>query len=220
MWKEELFDQLEAAADAEQAKKMAAYMQDNFPFLGIPKPKMKEIVSPYLKQSTVLDWSFLHLCWEMPYREAQYVGLMFLAKHTKKLTQEDLPELQRLIVTKSWWDTVDALDCCVGEIVRKHPALEETMLAWSLSDQIWLRRVAIDYQLKYKEQTNTKVLETVIQNNFGSREFFINKAIGWSLREYSKTNPLWVKDFLLRHAEKMSKLSIREAKKYLGEVYL
>ncbi len=217
MWKEELFNQLEAAADSDQAEKMAAYMKNNFTFLGIPKPKRKEIVSPYLKRNTdiSIDWDFVRFCWEKPYREAQYVGLIYLSKHTKKLTEDDLSELKNLIVTKSWWDTVDEIDFSIGEIVRKNPTLEKTMLEWSTSDNIWLRRVAINYQLRYKEQTNTKILETVILNNLGSKEFFINKAIGWSLREYSKTDARWVRNFLQLHSEEMNKLSVREAKKYL-----
>lgn len=58
-------------------------------------------------------------------------------------------------------------------------------------------------------------METIIVNNFGSNEFFINKAIGWSLRDYSKTNPEWVRNFVNKHKDEMDKLSIKEASKYI-----
>jgi 3-methyladenine DNA glycosylase AlkD len=89
------------------------------------------------------------------------------------------------------------------------------MLAWSTDEDFWLRRIAIDHQLCRKDKTNTELLEQILINNFGSSEFFINKAIGWSLRDYSKTNPQWVKTFIEKYKDKMNKLSIKEASKYI-----
>jgi Predicted DNA alkylation repair enzyme len=89
------------------------------------------------------------------------------------------------------------------------------MLKWSTDENIWVRRVSIDFQLQYKEKTNQKLFEQIIVNNFGTDEFFINKAIGWSLREYSKTDKKWVKDFINKHKAQLHKLSIKEASKYL-----
>jgi 3-methyladenine DNA glycosylase AlkD len=89
------------------------------------------------------------------------------------------------------------------------------MLEWSKDNDFWVRRIAIDHQLLRKDKTNTKLLEQIIINNFGSKEFFINKAIGWSLRDYSKYNPKWVKDFINKYNDKLSKLSIKEASKYV-----
>ena len=89
------------------------------------------------------------------------------------------------------------------------------MLQWSLDENIWLRRIAIDHQLSRKEKTDTEMLEKILENNLGSDEFFINKAVGWALREYSKTNPQWVRAFIKKNKEKMASLSVREASKYL-----
>lgn len=89
------------------------------------------------------------------------------------------------------------------------------MLDWSKDDDFWIRRIAIDHQLCRREKTNTELLEKIIVNNFGSNELFINKAIGWALRDYSKTNPLWVKEFLNKYQDKMDNLSIKEASKYI-----
>lgn len=93
--------------------------------------------------------------------------------------------------------------------------MNELMLAWSVDEDFWLRRIAIDHQLGRKEQTDRELLAQIIVNNLGDREFFINKAIGWSLREYAKTDPEWVRDFLARYGERLDKLSVREASKHL-----
>lgn len=89
------------------------------------------------------------------------------------------------------------------------------MLKWSQDEDIWLRRLAIDHQNSRKDLTNPELLEKIIVNNFGTDEFFINKAIGWSLRDYSKVNPNWVRSFINKFEKRMDKLSIKEASKYL-----
>ena len=217
MWYKDLFIELEKLKDDKQSKKMSAYMQNKFMFLGIPKPKLKELTKPYLNESKKydLDWSFIDICWEKEYREAQYTAIDYLKLNIKKLTDKDLDKLKELIVTKSWWETVDSIDAMIGSIVLKHPELQNEMLNWSVSDNIWIKRVAINFQQEYKDKTNTELLEKIICNNFGSNEFFINKAIGWSLRDYSKINPEWVNCFIEQYKEKMDKLSIKEASKYL-----
>ena len=214
---DKIFAELEKHKDAKQGEKMSAYMRNLFPFLGIPKPKLKALEKSFFAglNTTKLEWNFVNACWEKNPREAQYLALDYLKTKVKKLTKDDLPTLKTLIVTKSWWDTVDTIDAFVGSLVLKNPELEKEMLLWSQSDNVWLRRTAINFQQEYKDKTLVELLEQIIVNNFGSKEFFVNKAIGWSLREYSKTNPSWVRAFLKRHSNKLDKLSFREAGKYL-----
>ena len=102
-----------------------------------------------------------------------------------------------MCIRDRWWYTIDCLDRIIGGIGLEDPRVDGVMLEWSLDEDFWVRRVAIDHQLCRKERTNTALLEQIIVNNLGSGEFFINKAIGWSLRDYSKTNPAWVRDGLL-----------------------
>lgn len=217
MWYDNLFQELKQLRNSKQAEKMSAYMQNKYEFLGIPKPKLQEIIKPYLKESRKydFDWEFVNMCWNKDYREAQYIAISYLSMNSKKFTDKDLPKLKHLIINKSWWETVDSLDAMVGSIVLKYEALEKTMLEWSVSDNIWLKRVSIDFQQEYKDKTNTELLEKIICNNLGGNEFFVNKAIGWSLRDYSKVNPEWVKSFLDKYKEQLSTLSIKEASKYL-----
>ncbi len=209
---------LEENGDSEQAEKMSAYMQNKFVFAGIPKPKLMELIKPLVNETVKeqLDWNLVLELWKCEQREAQYIALEYLQKHRKHLTAADINQLKIMIVEKSWWETVDTIDAFIGDLVRMDDSLNDVMLEWAVSDNIWLRRVAIDFQQEYKDDTNVDILEKIIVANLGSDEFFINKAIGWSLRDYSKVNPAWVIDFIGRYREKMAPLSIKEASKYLN----
>ena len=131
------------------------------------------------------------------------------------LVEDDISKLKELVLTKSWWDTVDILDKVIGSIIYNNKNLYPIILEWSKDDNIWLRRVAIDHQLLRKKNTDEQLLEKILINNLNHKEFFVNKAIGWALRDYSKTDPQWVRNFIEVHKENMASLSIREASKYL-----
>lgn len=214
----DIFAVLRAEANTEKAPAMEAYMRNQFSFLGIPTPKRRKLTRYFLKslvsQPTV-DWCFVHKCWEEPEREFQYLAKGYLEAVKHLLTDSDIPTLRQLAITKSWWDTVDGLDTIVGDIAHRYPQVNEILLQWSQDENIWLRRIAINHQRGRKTETDTRLLEKIIVNNFGQKDFFINKAIGWSLRDYSKSNPDWVRAFITQHRDKMAALSIREASKYI-----
>ena len=214
---EGLRKELKAVAIPNDAVAMKAYMKNKFEFLGVKTPARRKLAKVFFKQHTdsVIDWNFINEAWNNPYRELQYVALDYLEIRKKLLAPSDLPRLKKLAQTKSWWDTVDFLDRLVGSIIARFPETKATILSWSCDEDIWLRRLAIDHQLLRKEETDTELLEKILVNNLGQTEFFINKAIGWALRDYSKTNPNWVKDFIERHRAEMAALSIREGSKYL-----
>lgn len=208
----------EEKEDKENAAQMAKYMRNQFVFYGLPTPKRKAVYKDFLKEekkSGQIDWAFLDRCYEDEHREFQYLVCDYLTVMDNFLTYDDIPRIKVYIKCKSWWDTTDSLDRVIGQIGLRDSRVDALMLEWSLDDDFWVRRVAIDHQLCRKEKTNTELLEKILVNNFGSDEFFINKAIGWSLRDYSKTNPEWVRAFVEKHADRMSKLSVKEAGKYI-----
>ena len=214
---EELLENLKVVANPNDAAAMKAYMKNKFEFLGVKTPARRKLAKAFFKQQSdsVIDWNFINEAWNNPYRELQYIALDYLEIRKKLLTPSDLSRLKKLAQTKSWWDTIDFLDRLVGSIIARFPETKEIILAWSCDEDIWLRRLAIDHQLLRKEETDTELLEKILVNNLGQTEFFINKAIGWALRDFSKTNPDWVRDFIERHRAEMATLSIREGSKYL-----
>ncbi|AOV07977.1 DNA alkylation repair protein [Sporosarcina ureilytica] len=214
-----IFTDLEKNTDIEKAKQMEKYMKNNFRFLGIQTPLRKEITKSYFSEAKKvknIDWEFIDTCWKKSYREAQYVAIDYLKMMNKFLEIEDVDKIKLLLVNKSWWDSVDGLHRIIGDLALKHPALDQMMIEWSKDENIWLRRIAINHQMFRKEKMKEELLEKILINNFESEEFFINKAIGWTLRDYSKTNPTWVIQFIDKHREKLSPLSIREGSKYIS----
>ncbi len=193
-------------------------MRDLFPYYGIATPQRRSLYKELFKvekKSKQIDWEFLDQCYNDEYRELQYLVMDYLDNMRSFLSYEDIPRIKAYAKMKQWWDTIDGLDTVVGNIGLTDDRVNDLMLEWSTEDDIWIRRIAIDHQLTRKGTTNTELLEKIISNNLGSDEFFINKAIGWSLREYSKTDVEWVRNFVARYEDKLSKLSIREASKYL-----
>ena len=208
----------EAAADPAAAAAMSDYMRGKFIFYGIAAPKRRALYRDFLKaekKNGTVDYAFLDRCWADEHREFQYVVFDYLTALENFLTYDDIFVMEKYVRTKQWWDTIDFFDEIIGGIGLRDGRVNGLMLDWSLDGDFWVRRIAIDHQLGRKEKTDAALLEKIIVNNLGSNEFFINKAIGWALRDYSKTNPAWVKDFLSRHGGEMSKLSLREAGKYI-----
>lgn len=214
---EELEKRLMAVADASQAQPMKAYMKNNFEFLGVRTPDRRKVAKQFFKdfKAQGIDWDFVEACWARPYREFQYIAIDYLVTKKKDLVLADLPRLKKLAQSKSWWDSIDGLDKLVGKIILDHPEASQVMLDWSVHEDFWLRRLAIDHQLLRKDKTDTDLLEKILINNLNQKEFFINKAIGWALRDYSKTNPEWVRAFIAQHRSQMAGLSIREGSKYI-----
>lgn len=213
-----IIKELEARADTARALDMSRYMKNQFPFFGIQAPVRDGICKPYFKEvkkEKKIDWDFVEYCWRHEKRECQYVAALYLKSMQKFLEITDFEKLKKLVIKKSWWDTVDTLDKVIGSLVYQNETLKKEILKWSVDDNIWLRRVAIDHQLLRKEKTDTDLLEKILVNNLNHTEFFVNKAIGWALRDYSKTNPRWVKYFIEKYKNNMVPLSIREASKYI-----
>lgn len=214
---EDIFQGLKEVANPEDAIHMKAYMKDQFEFLGVKTPVRRKLSKVFFKKnsSLAIDWKFIHQAWDNPYREMQYVVLDYLQLKQKALTPSDLPMIKKLAQTKPWWDTIDFLCRSVGYISLHYPETKKIVLDWSRDKDFWLRRIAIEHQLLQKEETDVQLLEQILINNLNQTEFFINKAIGWALRDYSKTNPDWVLEFIEKYKDKLSKLSIKEGSKYL-----
>ena len=162
--------------------------------------------------------SILRALWSLPQREFQYTATSLIGKLENKLQPEFITTVEYLLVTKSWWDSVDTLaGHSVGTHFKRFPKVREKYLKkWRKSDNFWLRRTVLLFQLGYKKDTDFDLLCKIIQDNLGSDEFFINKAIGWALRQYAHTNPAPVKKFV-KATKELHPLSRREALKNIGE---
>lgn len=212
---------LEAHRDLENSQAMKAYMKHHFEFLGIKSPLRKSLLKSFLQQNNIPEGEELkalaHLLWDNPNREFQYCAMEMLGKCSRQWDASFLTLFEQLILKKSWWDTVDWLaPNGAGKLFDRFPDLRiATVERWNLSDNMWLIRSSILYQLKYRERTDFAQLEQFILRHAGSKEFFIQKAAGWALRQYSKYNPIVVRQFIESNRDHLSKLTVREGSKYI-----
>jgi 3-methyladenine DNA glycosylase AlkD len=209
-----------ANANAQNALAMKAYMKNRFEFFGIRSTQRRELQQAFLAEHgrpKPFDVEILLSLWDAEQREFQMFGLDLLRKQAAQAEENDLKLIEQLILTKSWWDTVDGLASWVcGPYFLKFPEKKRPITdAWAISENMWLRRTSIIFQLGYKRKTDTELLFKHIELNLGTKEFFINKAIGWSLREYAKTDAGLVSDYVKRMEKKLHPLSVREAMKNL-----
>ncbi len=216
----ELYLLFEEYSNTENAVGMENYMKNNFKFLGIKKPLREELSKPWIKKIILTQFEEIPLIckqlWEMYEREFQYVALELLKKYISNAKIECIKEIEFLICNKSWWDTVDLLATNISaEYFRLYPEKKlEYIDKWNSSNNIWLNRSAILFQLKYKKRTDFELLKAIISTHKTSKEFFIQKAIGWSLREYAKTNKEAVLEFIETYP--IMPLSKREALKHIN----
>ncbi len=202
-----------------QAAPMKKYMRDQFEYLGIKSPQFKVLFKRFIEQyglpsASDLDQIVREL-WNLPQREFQYLAVSFTDRLKNQFPPQFARTIEYMLVNKSWWDTVDSIaGDIVGNHFRRFPAVRQKYLSkWRTSDNFWLRRTTILFQLSYKRETDFDLLCEIIRENLNSKEFFINKAIGWSLRQYARVDPKAVKRFV--KATPLHPLSRREAMKHL-----
>ncbi|WP_144512514.1 DNA alkylation repair protein [Bacillus sp. FJAT-22090] len=219
-WSTELVKSyMEPHRNKENAMPMANYMKNNFPFLGIKTPERRAILRRLIKENEIPPYSTVKdevwALFQLEEREYHYIAIELFAKYSNQLTVEDLPFCLRLIEHKSWWDSVDSIaPKIVGDIVKANRIEgEAVMIEWAKSANMWTNRASILHQLKYKKDTNEELLFATIKRHAASKEFFIQKSIGWVLREYAKTNPEVVRQFV--ESTKLAPLSKREALKHI-----
>jgi 3-methyladenine DNA glycosylase AlkD len=206
----------EQNAHAENAASAKAYLLNQFEFFGLKTPLRDSITKAYLKQSLAMDINEVETIvkelWSQPQREHQYFAIDVFAAHKKLWTPSSLKLIEYCITNKSWWDSVDGIASdWLGPFFKLFPNKISATKKWNESTNMWLQRSSIMFQKAYKKDTDTALLSAYILNCKDSKEFFIQKAIGWALREYSKTNPEWVKKFVANN--ELAPLSKREALK-------
>jgi 3-methyladenine DNA glycosylase AlkD len=214
-----LKQKFESSHDLVYGEKMSAYMKGKFVFHGIPSPKRNAIQKEWFAEVRDADadrWALIDALWDQEQREFQYVAIDYLKRTPKKsIAIDDLSAIQHLITTKSWWDTVDLIASnYLGAYLAKFPEQIDSVIdTWRHDDNMWLNRSCLIFQLKYKDKTDFELLKSLILQYQCESEFFIQKAIGWSLRQHSKFDPDAVREFVTEIG--LEGLAKREATKYL-----
>ncbi|GAA4040645.1 DNA alkylation repair protein [Flavobacterium chungnamense] len=207
---------LHQKSNRELAIPMENYMKNNFSFLGIKTEERRAIFKEnYEKYKSEIKANFRTIAWELfnkNEREFHQCAIDLLVKEFKKnFILEDIKLIEKLIITNSWWDSVDVVaKYLLGGYLQQFPnETYEVIERFSNSENMWLNRSAIIFQLSYKEKTNFDLLKSECKKHKDSKEFFIQKAIGWALRDYSRFNPNGVSEYV--NSTNLKPLSQREA---------
>lgn len=210
-----------ALADETKAAPMAAYMKTDMPFYGIQKPERipvyKAMKQKFPAQSQTQYESAIKALWKLPRREEKYAALEFAKQNKGFITVKSYPLYRSLIVSGAWWDLVDDIatnlisDSYMVERAAINPIIEE----WIDDKDMWIRRTAILAHNHHKSKTDWQQLSDHCLRRAHEKEFFIRKAIGWALREYSYANPQAVKAFLQKNKAQLAPLSFKEGAKQL-----
>jgi 3-methyladenine DNA glycosylase AlkD len=205
-----------AHSNAGAAASAKAYMRGQFDYFGMSTPGRRSASKLFLEKhgspSCAQLTAVAKLLWKQPFRECQYFAMEMLEKRTGELKEKDIALFEYMITTRSWWDTIDFISPkLLGPFFGHNRGLiYPKTKAWMRSGNIWLMRSALLFQMKYRKETDEKLLFALISACMHEKEFFIRKAIGWALSEHSKTFPASVKRFIKSNKETLSALSKKE----------
>jgi 3-methyladenine DNA glycosylase AlkD len=200
-------------------------MKSEMPFHGVGAQGMREVARDMLSKFPTADaaaWraGILSLWRDAAFREERYLAIEVLKapRYREFLDVDALPLMREMISVGAWWDFVDAVATRpLGELLARQPAVvRHALRSWSRGEDLWLRRAAILAQLHFKERTDRALLRRMIEPSLSSREFFLAKAIGWALRQFARTDPEWVREFVKEHRREMAPLAVREALRRIG----
>ena len=214
-----LLERFDQNRNEENAKAMTAYVRDLFPFYGIKKPERAALIKAQVEAHDLPKGELLkdvcRLLWKEREREAHHAAIDLMELQVKKLDSSFLTFFEELIPVNAWWDSIDTISPrLAGPMLQRFPELiKEYPDRWIESDNFWFQRSAILFQLKYRYQTNPDILFRYIKKVAHSDEFFLQKASGWALRQYSRYNPEAIRDFIDNNT--LPKLTVREGGKYI-----
>lgn len=197
-------------------------MKSSMPSLGVRVPVVRRMVLSTAKElpfgSPAELRDDIRLLWrEATWREERYAAIDLTSLKSVAKDLEMLPLYEEIVRTGAWWDFVDGVSDRICALLQHHRStLTPLLKKWATDPDFWIRRAAITSQLRAKSATDKELLSTVLDANLADKEFFIRKAIGWTLREYAKTDPQWVRDYVETRRAGLSQLSLREAMKHLG----
>lgn len=218
--------QLKAHADGRRAMEMAAYMKSQTPFYGVPKPERLPIIKAMKKNFAPVDFETyganVLALWQLPHREEKYLAINYAETFPEYIVVEALPLYERMVREGAWWDYVDVIaGHLTGKVLLDNEKKVRPLIDAYVNDSdFWIRRTALLAHLGHKERTSSRHLFAYCLKLAAEKEFFIRKAIGWALRQYSYSDPEGVRIFLLENRQKLAPLSYNEGAKHLFKIGL
>jgi 3-methyladenine DNA glycosylase AlkD len=215
---------LGARADPAKAAEMATYHKAHRRYLGLPVPQIEELVAEWRAGLDVAGRVALaDALWQSDVHEARVAA-------AKLLTQARLrPDAAAWDLIAGWvpgfdgWALADHACKAGGRRLLAEPARLDTVEGWLSHDNMWTRRAALVITLPWTRQNHPKPADLAIRDRVlgwcarlaPEREWFIQKAIGWWLRDLSRHDAPRTAAWLEAHGAQLKPFARREAGKYL-----
>lgn len=205
-----------------RAEKEKSYLKSPYNFYGVSVNQINIIVKEFRKKNPTLEkdklFKLVHKLWNSSYHEEKTLAIKLLSSYDSYLSFKDMKLLEKLLQESTGWDHIDGIATgLVSAVLSKNKKAFDYLNKWSNSSNFWLRRAAIISQINLfrKGKGNKELCFDIMKKQFDDSEFFIRKAIGWTLRELSKEDPQTVYRFLKKNKAQMSSLSFREGSRRL-----
>lgn len=202
----------EAAQDAKKSR---------LQFLVVSVPEMKRVAkegfSFYDKSGADILSIWTEIWWNTPYYEVMYVAARYYELHVKDVDEVTWEQLAKWAYRTENWATSDQLSSIYSYILPKYPVqMKQTLAIWNQQlDNQWLRRISIVSLIRYTGKKAVylppeEVLPSVA-NCIDDKRYYVQKAVGWVLREMRRAYPDAVDDFLIQNVTKLSADAFRRA---------
>jgi 3-methyladenine DNA glycosylase AlkD len=205
-----------------RAKQEQAYLKSELRFYGATMPETRRAGADFARAHPDLTRVELRAIvtelFASDWHEHRSAAIAVLAQFSALLRESDLPWLIGLVRVSNTWAHVDWLAAdVIGGIIERHPAGLKRLTVWAKDASFWIRRTALLAQLRplSRGAGDFALFARLAVPMLREREFFIRKAIGWILREVSKSRPELTFAFLRDHRDAVSALSLQEGAKYL-----
>ncbi len=215
---------LDHNSNPERAAKEKSYLKSPHKFFGVTVPFIAKMAKDFKKTNGNIDKGFVfelaERLWNSAYHQEKTLAIKLLGEYSEQLDYESMPMLEHMLSTSAGWDHIDGIaNHLVDAVLRKDLRTYEYLKEWSKSENFWMRRAALISQvLLFREgKGDRKLFFSLAERMIEEKEFFIRKAIGWTLREMSKAEPDEVFDFLMKVKDRASGLTLREGAKRLPE---
>jgi 3-methyladenine DNA glycosylase AlkD len=212
-----LIQVLRAAGDAKRAEWKKAYQKSRWEHWGVALPKMDAAIKQTLGDLT--QQQALSLCrrlWREPVWDLKIVAGRILARKSIERDAKVWSFVTERLADLDGWAVADNLANVAWRCLIKDPRRLDAVEAWIESPHLWTRRAALVFTLPWaKGDRDPERMLGWAARLAEDREWFIQKAIGWWLRELSKRDPERVRRFLEEHERKLTGVAKREATKYL-----
>ena len=212
-----LLQALRALGGPERAEQEKRYQKSRWEHWGVPLPGMDVAIKEALGDLT--QQRALELCrrlWREPVWDLKIVAGRILARKSIEPDARVWRFVTERLADLDGWAVADNLAGVASRCLIEDPGRLDAVEAWIENPHLWMRRAALVFTLPWaKEKRDPERMLGWAVLLAEDRQWFIQKAVGWWLRELSKRDPKRVRRFLKDHGEKLTGVARREAMKYL-----